>query len=367
MQQILKIFLRCTFMILVLLAVAGSCALCTSLTREDNLLAGQDQKVPKDPVSAISPFLDAHTHLDPTQIEHSIQAALQAITRENAAKIVLMPPPFTADDPTHYDADLILAEVKGHADKLAVLGGGGTLNAMIQESVRSGDAGAEVRRRFKKQAEELLHAGVAGFGEMAAEHFQGATAYQYAPPDHPLFLLLADIAAEHGVPIDLHMEALPRGMPLPPELKSPPNPPQLRANIFAFERLLAHNPRARVIWAHAGSDNTSYRTPELCRRLLTAHANLYMELKIDPANPGKNSLLTNDVNGPLDPDWLQLFQDFPDRFVIGTDQHYPEPQAGQQRWEAMVLLLNQLPAELRKKIGMENATRLYSAPSGRSR
>ena len=29
------------------------------------------------------------------------------------------------------------------------------------------------------------------------------------PPDHPLYLLLADIAAQHGVPIDLHMEAVP--------------------------------------------------------------------------------------------------------------------------------------------------------------
>jgi len=280
---------------------------------------------------------------------------------ENAAKIVFMPPPFTADDPARYDAELILGAVKGHADKFAVLGGGGTLNAMIQQSVRTSDAGPEVRRKLQERAEELLRLGAVGFGELTAEHFQGATPYQSAPPDHPLFLLLADIAAEHGVPLVLHMEAVPQTMPLPAPLKSPPNPPQLQANIELFGRLLTHNPRARIIWAHAGWDNTGYRTPEFCYRLLRKHPNLYMDVKIDPIKPGKNSPLANGASGAIKPEWLKLFQDFPDRFVVGTDQHYPEPPPGPQRWEAVVLLLNQLPDDLRRKIAMENAARLYSA------
>ena len=312
------------------------------------------------PVPAVAPFVDVHTHPDPADPRRSVQAALEAMPAENAAKIVFMPPPFTADDAVRYDADIILPAVKEHADKLAVLGGGGTLNAMIQQSVRTGDAGPEVRQRFKARAEELLRLGAAGFGELTAEHFQSATPYQSAPPDHPLFLLLADIAAEHGVPIDLHMEAVPHDMPLPPGLKSPPNPPQLRANIAAFERLLAHNSSARIIWAHAGWDNTGYRTPELCRRLLQAHRNLYMDVKIDPAKPGKNSPLAGGANGPIKTEWLKLFRDFPGRFVVGTDQHYPEPPGSPQRWEAVVLLLNQLPPDLRQKIGMENAMGLYA-------
>ena len=322
---------------------------------------------PPRPVAAVSPFVDVHAHPDPSDPERSAQAALRAIAGENAAKIILMPPPFTADDPARYDAETILPAVKGHAEKLMVLGGGGSLNAIIQESVLTGDAGPEVRRKFKERAEELLHDGVAGYGEMAAEHFQGATPYQSAPPDHPLFLLLADIAAEHSVPIDLHMEAVPQTIPLPTPLKSPPNPPQLRANITAFERLLAHNPRARIIWAHAGFDITGYRTPELCRRLLQAHPNLYMDVKIDPVKPGKNSPLADGASGAIKPEWLKLFEDFPDRFVVGTDQHYPEPPTGPQRWEPVVLLLNQLPTDLRQKIGMENAVRVYSAGSSPSR
>jgi len=321
-------------------------------------LAGENQRSP-EPVPASTPFVDTHVHLEPAAPARSVEAALRAMPVENAAKIVFMPPPFTADDPARYDAEVFVPALKAHTDKLAMLGGGGSLNAMIQQAARSGDAGPEIQRKFKERAEELLRLGVVGFGELAAEHFQGATPYQSVPPDHPLFLLLADIAAAHGVPIVLHMEAVPREISLPASFKSPPNPPQLRANIEAFERLLAHNRRAKIIWAHAGWDNTGFRTPELCRRLLAAHPNLHMDVKIDPLKPGLNSPLTTGASGAIKPEWLKLFQDFPDRFIVGSDQHYPEPSAGTQRWQAIALLLNQLPDGVRQKIAGENAERLY--------
>lgn len=311
------------------------------------------------PARSIAVFVDAHCHPEPGDLARSIESALQATNNEDAAKIMFMPPPFGVDDHPRYDADVLLPAIKHHRDKLAVLGGGGTLNPMIQESVRTGDTGPEVKQKFRQAAERMLRDGAAGFGEMTAEHFAGGTSYQSVPPDHPLFLLLADIAAEHDVPIVLHMEAVPQDMALPAPLKSPPNPPQLRANLEAFGRLLAHNVTAKIVWAHAGWDNTGYRTPELCSRLLRKYPNLYMDLKIDPAKPGKNSPLVGGARGAVKPEWLKLFRDFPDRFVIGSDQHYPEPLPGPQRWEAVVQLLNQLPDGVRQKIAKENAERLY--------
>jgi predicted TIM-barrel fold metal-dependent hydrolase len=306
---------------------------------------------------ALTPFIDAHTHFDGHNPEGAVRAAVRALRSENAVKILFLSVPDTYDDPGRVTSDIILPAAKKYPGKVAVLGGGGTLNAMIEQAVRTGNDGPEVRRRFRERAEAILRKGMVGFGEMAAEHFPSTTPYQSAPPDHPLFLLLADIAAQHNVPIDLHMEAVPRDMPLPAGLKSPPNPPRLRANIPAFERLLDHNPRAKIIWAHAGADNTGYRTPELCRRLLAAHPNLYMEIKVDPMNPGEN--LPIDASGKIKLVWLKLFEDFPNRFIIGSDQHYPEPEQGPQRWQADVLLLNQLPPGLRRRIGTENALHLY--------
>ena len=306
-------------------------------------------------IPAVSPYTDAHTHFDEHDPAGSVRAIIQASPRENMAKTYLLIPPDTVNPSGGIDAAGILAAAKSYPGKLAVLGGGETLNSMIQQSVRSGDSGAVIQAKFRKRAEEILRMGAVGFGEMAAEHFAGATPYQFAPPDHPLFLLLADIGAQHGVPIDLHMEAVPQAMPLPPDLKSPPNPRQLHENISGFERLLAHNPRAKIIWAHLGSDGTGYRTADLCRRLLQKHPNLYMEIKLDPKAPGKNFLMAGDM---IKPEWLKLFEDFPDRFIIGSDQHYPEPP-GPQRWQQVVLLFNQLPANLRKSIGTENVAHIY--------
>jgi predicted TIM-barrel fold metal-dependent hydrolase len=310
-----------------------------------------------EPVPALTPFVEEHAHFDEKDPAGSVRAAMAALGRENAAMILFQISPDTFDHPGRYDSEIILAEVKKHPGKLAMTGGGGSLNAMIMQSVATGDAGPEVQKKFKARAEELLREGVIGFGEMTAEHFDGFTPYQEAPPDHPLYLLLADLAAEHNVPIDLHMEAVPQDMPLPPELKSPPNAARLHANIAAFERFLSHNPRARVIWAHLGSDFTGFRTVELDRRLLQAHPNLYMEIKTDPDAHGKTYPLGFD--GKIKPEWLKLFTDFPDRFVIGSDQHYPEPKDADKRWQETILLFNQLPADVRKKIGTENVARIY--------
>lgn len=273
-----------------------------------------------------------------------------------------MPSPFAIEQPNRFDCEVLLDAEKDHRDKFAFLGGGGTLNVMIQQAVQSGNVSPEMKKEFKDRAEAIMREGASGFGEMTTEHFamNARGFYEYAPNDHPLLEMLMDISAEHsGAPISLHMEAVPEAMPLPAGLNSPPNPPQLHANIAAFERLLAHNPRGRIVWAHEGWDNTGGRTVELSRRLLKAHPNLYMELKIDPAAPGKNTVLTNGGSGTIKPEWLKLFKDFPDRFVIGSDRVYPEPKTSLQHWESSVVLLNQLPPELRKKIAFENAEKLY--------
>lgn len=335
-------------------AVGISCLVMT-----EALLATQGTSLATSPPSttAITPFIDVHAHMD-VRDEANAKAIIETMKRENALKVFLLVPPYSYDDPAIYDTEPLLKAAKAHPDKLVVLGGGGSLNAMIQQSVTTGDVGPAIQQKFKARAEEILKEGAVGFGELTTEHFPsaGSALYQYAPVDHPLLLLLADIAAQHGVPVELHIEAVPEGIPVPEGVKSPPVPHRLHENIAPLERLLDHNRRARIVWAHVGADNTGYRTPELCRRLLQAHKNLYMEIKTDPFAPGKNPVL---IDGKIPPDWLKLFEDFPDRFVLGSDQHYPEPAKSPQRWESLVILYNQLPAGLREKIGTSNALRIY--------
>ena len=296
------------------------------------------------------PYSDAHTHIDQHDPEGAVTLLLSAMGKLNAVKAYIQTEPYGPDNLARWDIETVLTAVKKHQDKLAVLGGGGTLNPMILEAYRTGNAGPDVQKRFRQRAEEILRQGAAGFGELSIEHLSLPQSpvkdYEYAPADSALMLLLADIAAEHRVPIDLHMEEVPQTMPTPAEY-GPPNPPELHGNIAAFERLLAHNRQARIIWAHAGSDNIGYRTPDLCRRLLKAHPNLYMEIKFDPGFPGKNPPI---VDGKLLPEWLSLFSDFPARFIIGSDQHFDPPAtAPLARAQQNALLLKTAPGRSQRK------------------
>jgi predicted TIM-barrel fold metal-dependent hydrolase len=321
-------------------------------------------------------YIDCHNHfhgqlrspsgLQETDFEGAAGVALSAMDQFGITKMIIMPPPFTPQQPHIYDYTELIGVVKKHPGRFAFLGGGGTLNLMIHQTANEKEISPEMRDRFKKIALEILNKGALGFGEMAAEHFSLGPDHPYesAPPDHPLFLLLADIAAEHHAPIDIHMEAIPEEMPLPGGLSSPPNPKILRPNIAAFERLLAHNRKAKIIWAHAGWCNTGRRTAPLCADLLRRHPNLYMSFKISPRDSRPECMPLEQGRG-LKAEWLQLIREFPDRFIIGTDQFYMSQRApmqgiGPTKVEPMNRFRSLLPPDLARKIGQENPVRIFN-------
>jgi len=68
-----------------------------------------------------------------------------------------------------------------------------------------------------------------------------------------------------------------------------------------------------------------------------------------------------DKDGRLKQEWLSLFQEFSDRFLMGSDEIVKatnnHPSAGSVRSTAG--MLEQLPSELKSQIGYKNAYRLY--------
>src|SRR5204863_6364758 len=103
--------------------------------------------------AALTPWVDAHAHYDERDPEGSARIALGALQRENAVAIVLMTPPDTFDHPGHSDSDAMLVAAKPHRGKLMVAGGGGTLNAIIQQ-MPADAVDARVRKQFEDRAEE---------------------------------------------------------------------------------------------------------------------------------------------------------------------------------------------------------------------
>ncbi|MFC1807101.1 amidohydrolase family protein [Candidatus Omnitrophota bacterium] len=294
------------------------------------------------------------------------EIALAAMNKSGVRLNLVMPMPQDDEKDNKLIMDYLLPVMEKYPGRFAVLGGGGSLNVMIQEAIAAGGVTDGLLQRFDNKAAELVYKGAVGFGEMTAEHFSMGEGHHYesAPPDHLLFLRLADLAAKYDIPIDIHMEAIPEEMGMPARFKSP-NPSVLTPNIAGFERLLAHNRNARIIWVHLGWDNTGRRTVGLTRKLMQSHPNLYMSIRIASGMQKRPAAMKLtfplDDQGNLKEEWLDLFNEFPDRFVIGSDEivlrSNKHPSAGSV--ESTVHMLEQLPDELRRKIGHENARRLY--------
>ncbi len=343
----------------------------TRLTRRKN---GPSTIVQTSPEKRGGPpvYVDTHNHLVGRRVMGRLELgkpariALQTMDDTGVALNLIMPMPQTVKQQLNLTIDDLLPIAQRYPKRFAVLGGGGSLNVMIQQAVLEGRVTAAMEKAFDEKAAELVAKGVVGFGEMTAEHFSMTKQHPYeaAPPDHPLFLRLADLAAEYRLPIDLHMEAVPEAMTIPSRFPSPPNPEQLQENIESFERLLAHNRQAKIIWVHLGWDNTEKRGIDLTRRLLAENPNLFMSIRI--ASGMRDRGVTKptfplDGSGRLRAEWLTLFQEFPDRFVIGSDEIIKptndHPSAGSIR--STIGLLEQLEPSLKRRIGYENSYRLY--------
>ena len=115
----------------------------------------------------------------------------------------------------------------------------------------------------------------------------------------------------------------------------------------AINRIFETFPEARVLWAHSGFDR-----PDEVRAMLRKHKNLWSDLAFrnDQASDGK-----------VLPEWRAAFEEFPDRFMVGTDTFAPE------RWyyindhaEYTRGWLKDLPADIAKKIAFENAQTMLS-------
>lgn len=258
--------------------------------------------------------------------------------------------------------------VAAYPDRLHLMAGGITLTPLMVET----NVTPDLEQTFEATAEGLLDQGAVGFGEMLALHvcLSPTHSYLYVAPDHPLFLLLADVAARRQVPIDLHMEAVPTDMPMPENLRQACdlNPDVLPGTIPALETLLSHNREASIVWQHIGWDNTGFMTVELLRQLLDVHPNLYLALKIEdrPFQVGTSRVpMPNrivDSAGQIDPAWLVLITDYPDRIMIGADEFVGvEDRAthGVPSFTQTWAILAQLPPEVAQLVGRENAARVY--------
>jgi predicted TIM-barrel fold metal-dependent hydrolase len=120
----------------------------------------------------------------------------------------------------------------------------------------------------------------------------------------------------------------------------------------AIDKLMAHAPRARLLWAHTGIGGAPVAR---VRQLLQRHPTLMGELSYRPGLLGEGDQLSAE--------WRALLMAFPDRFAIGSDTWI------NARWEQYEALMRQarhwlgeLPPEVARRIGWANAAGWFGLP-----
>jgi hypothetical protein len=299
------------------------------------------------------------------EYELAIESMFDQMDLFDIDQIVLMPQPYPDEERYQTDIDMLAEAVSNYSDRLSFFAGGESLNKMLQAQSGVSSVSRVDLDEFEDRARYLMALGAKGFGEMTALHFSLGEGHPFeeVAPDHQLLLLLADLAAEYDVPLDLHMEAVTQDMAFPESerITSNENPATLNENIKAFTRLLNHNKDTKIIWEHAGWDNSGKRTPELMGKLLSNYDNLFMSIKIGPDSVDKTRPMDRD--GELRSEWLDLFEEFPDRFLIGSDQFYSVPGSNLEipkRNEGTEDLLSLLPADLVYQFNVINPSVLLS-------
>lgn len=115
-----------------------------------------------------------------------------------------------------------------------------------------------------------------------------------------------------------------------------------------IERLYKIEPRLTVLWAHAGFTDDV----ETISQTMEKYPSLYAELSFRASDIASGNI--------VDEQWRKLFEDYPDRFIIGTDTYI---SSRWQEYEELVeehrLWLKTLPRPLAEKIAWRNATRLF--------
>ncbi|HEX2542637.1 MAG TPA: amidohydrolase family protein [Caldimonas sp.] len=121
----------------------------------------------------------------------------------------------------------------------------------------------------------------------------------------------------------------------------------------AVEKLFAHAPRARLIWAHTGIGGAPV---ERVRSLLQRHPTLLGELSYRPG--------LTEGEGRLSAPWKTLMVEMPDRFLVGSDtwingrwDDYEALMQQARRW------LGDLPAPVARRIGWDNGAALFGLPA----
>jgi hypothetical protein len=191
-------------------------------------------------------------------------------------------------------------------------------------------------------------------GEFEARHYRSDTNTRdvHMPVDSEAMQVVFELSSSMGLPFLLHHEA--EDVLLP-----------------EIERMLVKFPTAKLIWCHGGRNRNpwswkKFKEADGARDFLRKYPNLYFDLV--QAKPGSKYPSTGYVDAILytpsapfflDKEWKKLLEEFPDRFLIGSDINtgrFSEYDRVMDTFRSIVL--KEVKKEAAERIAFKNAWKL---------
>lgn len=300
------------------------------------------------------PIYDTHVHLF-NKASPGIADILPWMDKTGVERLLVLPTPNEGIfQDGHMNAQDRHRWPRLMGDRGGRLCGSTYLTNWMHDAYNNGYDQADLEERLQRLRKDLDSGGCLGVGEIGPYHFdkKGHGGIITFPLNFEPMLAVAGVAAEKGVPLDLHAE---------PNKKGGGSYEKDLYGGIAF--LHKRYPNLKLILAHTGMTS-----PINARRLLNTYPNMMMNVKwVGGKGNLKWSHLGPIVNAQraLYEDWAKLFEDMPDRFMIGTDSRFGSRQYQGNRYGKNIRVTRRLLGSLDRKaadlIAHGNARRVFGA------
>ncbi|THB66191.1 MAG: hypothetical protein D6E12_11130 [Desulfovibrio sp.] len=300
------------------------------------------------------PIIDTHVHVDPPGHNNiSMQEIIDVMDDEGVERIIVMPTPNEAK----------LEEIPGSGtrrrlelaalapERIGIMTGSEYLTRWFHEAFEDGYNESELEGLLEKLANDLDSGRFMGVGEIGVHHFTkwGHQAVINFPSDFGPFQEMVALVAEKGVWLDMHAETY------------DPNEDQSYLNevLGGVELMFRDHPGLKLVWSHTAMTNAAN-----ARELLLRYPSVVMNFKLVMDHSKWRGLEPIcDEDGHLYEDWARLFEEMPDRFVVGTDYKFARQGVRTSKYDKTIKrirkVLGSLSSEAAHMIAYENALRLF--------
>lgn len=275
-----------------------------------------DASTPQPPAHPI-PFADAHVHLNDLAMQ------LDLMQRWGASHAVV----FWGGRSSN---ESVADAVRQHPGKLIAFA------SISPERTAYRPAWNQHDDKLLQQLDAMLATGLyKGIGEISATHFPSAGFDETDfSPMGPMVTGILELARKHKVPVMLHVES---------------------TRMAELGQLLERFADVPVIWAHGG-----YTPLFLARRMLDRHPNLYYELSARtwPRHPRSPDYTILRDGEKVWPEWLQLVESMPGRFLVGTDASHHSASSEAMKAASVQNFLGQLSPAAREQVARATLLKL---------